>query len=60
MSDITYAYICNGADPDCKKTACLYQGKGECMHTTNEDYALYKRHDRKYMLEHGVAWEVVE
>jgi hypothetical protein len=33
-------YWCNGLKPDCKKTACYFLGNGECMHTTDERYAI--------------------
>ena len=40
------AYICNGKDPDCRKTGCYYKiqngRKGPCMHTTNPKYAKNK------------------
>lgn len=48
MAKKTYevAYICNGKDPNCKKTGCYYKiqngRRGPCMHTQNTKYAKNK------------------
>lgn len=40
------AYICNGKDPNCRKTGCYYKiqngRRGPCMHTTDPKYAKNK------------------
>lgn len=35
-------YVCNGLNPNCRKTACYYLGNGECRHTFDERYAINK------------------
>lgn len=32
-------YLCNGENPDCKKTGCALIGEGECIRTQNVVYA---------------------
>lgn len=35
-------YVCDGKVPDCKKTACAFNGKGDCMHTADKSHARYE------------------
>lgn len=32
-------YICDGKDPNCKRTNCYLNGNGECKHTRNIRHA---------------------
>ena len=52
-------YICNGEIPDCRKTGCVYLSRGECEHTTKEQYAAKEEH-RFIRLSDGTLWETKE
>lgn len=35
-------YVCDGKVPECKKTACAFNGTGDCMHTADKSHARYE------------------
>jgi len=38
----TKLYICDGNVPACRKTACAFNGTGDCMHTKDRRHARYE------------------
>ena len=36
-----YLYVCDGDVPSCEKTACHWNGNGDCRHTSDSGHARY-------------------
>lgn len=53
-------WICNGDDPNCRKTGCKYHGNGDCDHTTKEEYAAKKRDTYFIRFNDEIEWEVLK
>ena len=51
-------YVCNGEVESCKKSNCMFNGNGECMHTTDISYSRYDP-PRKWDVVDGVYIEKV-
>ena len=34
-------YICDGNVPECRKSFCAFNGRGDCMHTQDKSHARY-------------------
>ena len=35
-------YICDGKATGCRRTACAFNGTGDCMHTSDKSHARYR------------------
>ncbi len=38
-------YLCDGEKPECKKSMCYKNGRGECRHTTDVKHAINFKKD---------------